>query len=142
MPLNTGEAAPHFSGTDLNGDTVSLSDYKGKKNVFLVFYVKAFSGVCAIQLPRYNSNLDGFRSRDCEVIAVSVDNAFSQNAFCDSMGGIDYPMLSDMKLEIAEAYQVKLADHIAMRSEFLIDKEGIVRWSNVEQSARVAQEPV
>ena len=134
MSLNIGDQAPQFSGTDLKGNAVALSDYSGSKNVFLVFYVKAFSGVCAVQLPRYNSNLDGFRSRDCEVIAVSVDNAFSQEAFCNSMGGIDYPMLSDMTLEIAESYGVKLPGHIANRAEFLIDKAGKVRWSNVEKS--------
>ena len=135
MSLNTGDVAPQFSGTDLNGNAIALADYKGRKNVFLVFYVKAFSGVCAVQLPRYNSNLDGFNSRDSEVIAVSVDNSFSQEAFCESMGGIDFPMLSDMTLEIADSYGVKLPGHLAMRSEFLIDKEGILRWSHIEKSA-------
>lgn len=135
MSINKGDTAPQFSGTDLNGNSVALSDFKGEENVFLVFYPKAFSGVCATQLPRYNSNLDGFHSRDSEVIAVSVDNAFSQEAFCESMGGINFPMLSDMTLEIADSYGVKLEGHLAMRSEFLIDKDGIVRWFNVETSA-------
>lgn len=135
MSINIGDQAPQFSGTDLKGNAVELSDYSGGRNVFLVFYPKAFSGVCATQLPRYNSNLDGFRTRNAEVIAISVDNAFSQEAFCDSMGGIEFPMLSDMTLEIADAYGVKVSGHIAMRSEFLIDKEGKVRWINIEASA-------
>ncbi len=135
MALNIGDNAPNFSGTKLDGEAISLADYKGKKNVFLVFYPKAFSGVCATQLPRYNANLDGFASRDTEVVAVSVDNAFSQQAFCDSMDGINFPMVSDMTLDIADAYGVKLDGHLAMRSEFAIDKEGVLRWINIEKSA-------
>ena len=80
-------------------------------------------------------SLDGFASRNTEVVAVSVDNAFSQQAFCDSMNGIEFPMLSDMALDIAEAYGVKLPGHLAMRSEFAIDKDGVLRWINIEASA-------
>ena len=135
MTLNMGDKAPDFAGKALDGSDISLGDFRGKQNLFLVFYAKAFSGVCATQLPRYNANLDGFKQRNTQVVAVSVDNSFAQQAFCDSLGGIDYPMLSDMTLDTADAYGVKLPDGFSTRAEFAIDKEGIIRWLNVEASA-------
>ena len=134
MPLKVGDKAPRFTGKNLADEEVSLDQYAGRRNVFLVFYVKAFSSVCAVQLPTYNRNLDGFRSRETEVIAVSVDNSFSQKAFCDSIGGIDYPVISDMGLTIAKQYDVALPSGFATRAEFLIDKEGVIRWLNIESN--------
>jgi len=134
MPLQIGDKAPAFSGKSVDDQVISLEDYRRKKNLFLVFYPLAFSPVCSVQLPTYNRNLDGFRSRDTEVIAVSVDSAWSQKAFCDTLGGIDFPLLSDMKLEIAEKYGVALPEGFSTRAEFLIDKNGIIRWLNIEKS--------
>jgi peroxiredoxin (alkyl hydroperoxide reductase subunit C) len=94
----------------------------------------AFSSVCSVQLPNYNRNLEGFRSRDTEVVAISADSGLSQKAFCDSLGGIEFPMLSDRKLEIASQFGVALPDGFTARAEFLIDKQGILRWQNIEQS--------
>ncbi|MFC1619044.1 redoxin domain-containing protein [Candidatus Neomarinimicrobiota bacterium] len=134
MSLKVGEKAPRFTGQDVDKKTLSLEDYLGTKNIFLVFYPLAFSSVCSVQLPNYNRNLEGFQKRDTEVIAVSADSGLSQSAFCDSLGGIDFPMLSDRKLEIADLYGVALPDGFSTRAEFLIDKEGVLRWMNVEQS--------
>lgn len=135
MALNVGDQAPDFSGKTLDGENLSLADYRGQKNVFVVFYPAAFSGVCSAQLPRYNQNYDGFKERNTEIVAISADNGFSQQAFCDSLGGLDYPMLSDKLLKIADAYGVKRDAGIAMRSEFAVDKDGIIRWLNIEASA-------
>ena len=70
MTLNIGDKAPDFAGKALDGSDISLGDFKGKQNLFLVFYAKAFSGVCATQLPRYNANLDGFKQRNTQVVAA------------------------------------------------------------------------
>ncbi|MFB0517390.1 MAG: redoxin domain-containing protein [Candidatus Neomarinimicrobiota bacterium] len=134
MPLKIGDKAPDFSGKSIADQIISLEDYRGKKHVFLVFYPLAFSPVCSVQLPTYNRHLDGFKSRDTGVIAVSVDSAWSQKAFCDSLGGIDFPVLSDMKLEIAGRYGVALPEGFSTRAEFLIDKQGIIRWLNIEKN--------
>ncbi len=134
MALKIGDQAPDFSGQSHKDQDISPQDYRGKKNVFLVFYPLAFSPVCSVQLPTYNRSLDGFQSRDTEVIAVSVDSGWSQKAFCDSLGGIDYPVLSDMQLDIANKYGVALPNGFANRAEFLIDKEGVIRWLNIEAS--------
>ena len=135
MALNIGDQAPDFSGKTLDGKDLSLADYRGQKNVFVVFYPAAFSGVCSAQLPRYNQNYDGFKERNTEIVAISADNGFSQQAFCDALGGLDYPMLSDKLLTTADQYGVKQDAGIAMRSEFAIDQEGVIRWLNIEASA-------
>lgn len=135
MSLNIGDQAPAFSGKDTNDKPIALVDYRGKQNVFLVFYPLAFSPVCSVQLPRYNQNLDGFRSRDTVVIAVSVDSAYSQKAFCESMGGIDFPVVSDLNLETAKQYGVALDTGFTTRAEFAIDKSGKIGWMNIEKSA-------
>ncbi len=134
MAVQVGDKAPVFSANNRDNQPVSLSEYHGKKNVFLVFFPFAFSGVCSTQLPRYNSHLADFNSRNTEVIAVSVDSALSQNAWCDSLGGISFPMLSDQGLAIAKAYGMDLPGGHAGRGEFLIDKGGSVRWLNIEDS--------
>ncbi|UCH10438.1 MAG: redoxin domain-containing protein [Fidelibacterota bacterium] len=134
MSLKVGDKAPAFSGVDFKDQTIALANHHGRKNVFLVFYPKAFSSVCSVQLSSYNQHLDGFKQRATEVIAISVDNAFSQQAFCDSLGGIEFPVLSDMTLDIARSYGVALPGGFANRAEFLIDQAGVIRWLNVEQS--------
>ncbi|UCD37016.1 MAG: redoxin domain-containing protein [Fidelibacterota bacterium] len=135
MSLKAGDKAPAFSGSTQEGQPVALADYAGKMNVFLVFYPKAFSPVCTDQLSLYSGHLEDFKERGTEVIAVSVDNAFSQKAFCDALGGVQFPVLSDMTLEIARSYGVALPGGFANRAEFLIDKQGNIRWLNIEKSA-------
>jgi peroxiredoxin (alkyl hydroperoxide reductase subunit C) len=134
MSLSIGKPAPRFNGLDIDKQAISLEDYLGRKNIFVVFYPLAFSSVCSVQLPNYNRNLEGFRSRDTEVVAISADSGLSQKAFCDSLGGIEFPMLSDRKLEIASQFGVALPDGFTARAEFLIDKQGILRWQNIEQN--------
>lgn len=134
MAVQVGDTAPAFSANNRDNQPVSLSEYHGKKNVFLVFFPFAFSGVCSIQLPRYNSLLADFDSRDTEVIAVSADSGLSQNAWCESLGGITFPMLSDQDLAIAKAYDMALPGGHAGRGEFLIDKGGSIRWINIEDA--------
>jgi len=134
MSLKVGDKAPLFTGKNLEGEEVSLDQYSGRQNVFLVFYPLAFSPVCSVQLPTYNRNLEGFRSRNTDVIAVSVDNSFSQKAFCDSLGGIDFPVISDLDLGIAKQYDVALPGGFSTRAEFLIAKDGVIRWLNVEKN--------
>jgi len=135
MALKVGDSAPAFTAKDTDGNEISLESYRGKKNVFLVFYPLAFSPVCSVQLPRYNQHLDGFKERDTEVIAISVDSSFSQKAFCDTLGGLNFPLVSDLDLGIARQYGVALDTGFTTRAEFAIDKEGAVKWLNIEDEA-------
>ena len=134
MSLNIGDQAPGFSSKDTNDKPIALADYRDKQNVFVVFYYADFSSVCSIQLALYHQNLDGFRSRDTAVVAISRDSSFSHKAFCESLGGIDFPVLSDLDLQMAKDYGVDLGNGTNDRAEFIIDKQGVIRWINVESS--------
>lgn len=133
MAVKVGDKAPAFSGPNTNGETVSSSDFAGK-NMFVVFYFADFSSVCSAQLAQYHKNLDGFRSRNTEVIAINRDSHFSHKAFCDSLGGIDFPVLSDADFSMAKAYGVDMGNGMSDRAEFIIDKTGTIQWTNVEDS--------
>ena len=134
MAVKTGDKAPAFSGPNTDNETVSLSDYSGKKNLFVVFYFADFSSVCSAQLALYHKNLAGFHSRDTEVIAINRDSRFSHKAFCDSLGGIDFPVLSDIDFKMAKDYGVDMGNGMSDRAEFIINKSGTIQWTNVEAS--------
>ena len=134
MSIEIGTAAPGFSGKNVDDQVVSLGDFRGRKNVFVVFYYADFSPVCTNQLTDYQQGIGGFASRDTQVIAINRDSGWSHKAFCDALGGIDFPVLSDMDLKIASDYGISLNGGANNRAEFLVDKEGVVRWMNVEES--------
>ena len=89
-----GQAAPDFILRDQQGRSVSLSDYKGIKNVVVVFYPFAFSGICTGELCEIRDNLGDFESDDVQVLAVSCDHMYTQRAWSDAEGYF-FPMLSD-----------------------------------------------
>lgn len=134
MSLNIGDQAPAFSSKDTNDKLVALADYRDKQNVFVVFYYADFSSVCSLQLAMYNKNMDGFKSRNTAVVAINRDSSFSHKAFCESLGGIDFPVLSDIDFKMAKDYGVDLGNGTSDRAEFIIDKSGALRWINVENS--------
>ncbi len=134
MSVSIGDKAPNFASKNIDDQQVSLAEHRGKSNVFVVFYFADFSSVCSDQLTTYNQHLDGFRERETQVIAVSRDSSWSHKAFCESLGGIDFPVLSDMNLKIAGDYGVSLESGANDRAEFLVDKEGIIRWTNIEET--------
>src|SRR5665811_2637675 len=89
-----GQVAPDFTLKDQQGRSVSLSDYRGIKNVVVVFYPFAFSGICTGELCEIRDNLGDFESDDVQVLAVSCDHMFTQRAWSDAEGYF-FPMLSD-----------------------------------------------
>ena len=126
-----GEAAPDFTLRDQQGRKVSLSDYRGIKNVVLVFYPFAFSGICTGELCEIRDNLGDFESEDVQVLAVSCDHMFTQRAWSD-VEGYFFPMLSDYWPHggVARAYGVfDQSGGFATRGTFLIDRGGVVRWT-------------
>jgi peroxiredoxin (alkyl hydroperoxide reductase subunit C) len=131
--LAPGATAPDFTLRDQNGAEVSLSDFRGDKNVVLVFYPFAFSGICTGELCEIRDNLGAFVGDDVQVLAISTDHMFSQRAWADREGYF-FPLLSDFwpHGEVARAYGI-LSERAgaALRGTFLIDREGIVRWSLV-----------
>jgi len=133
MGISIGQTAPDFTLRDQNGKKVSLSDYKGVKNVVLVFYPFAFSGICTGELCEIRDNLGAFDSDDVQVLAISCDHMFTQRAWSNAEGYF-FPVLSDFWPHggTAQAYGVfDQAGGFATRGTFLIDLEGVVRWTLV-----------
>jgi peroxiredoxin len=132
MPLPPHTPAPDFSLQDSKGNRVSLADYRGKE-VMLVFYPLDWSPGCSQQLDLYQSELAEFESKGIHLIGVSVDSLYSHGAWAATRG-ITFPLLSDFapKGETARKYQVyREKDGFSERALFLIDKEGIIRYSYV-----------
>ena len=133
MAVEIGQQAPDFELKDQNGATVRLSDFRGSKNVVLVFYPLAFSGVCTSELCAMRDEFPEVTRDDVELLTVSVDSTFTHKAWADAQK-FNFELLSDFWPHggVAKAYGV-FQDQlgIATRGTFVIDKEGIVRWSVV-----------
>ncbi len=133
MAISVGDTAPDFTLRDQNGADISLADFKGQKNVVLVFYPFAFSGICTGELCEIRDNLGAFVSDDVQVLAISCDHMFSQRAWADKEAYF-FPLLSDFwpHGEVARAYGVfNERAGAALRGTFLIDRDGVVAWSLV-----------
>lgn len=133
MTLSIGTAAPDFELNDQHGNKVSLSSFKGKKNVVLLFIPFAFTGTCTGELCAMRDDLSSFQNDNVELLAVSCDSMFTQRVFAEKEG-YNFPVLADFWPHgaVAQAYGIfDDARGCALRGTFVIDKEGIVRWSVV-----------
>jgi peroxiredoxin len=133
MAIQVGDKAPDFELKDNHGATVKLSDFHGDKNVVLLFYPFAFTGVCTGELCEVRDNLPRFSDRDTQVLAVSNDSIHTLRVFAEQEG-LEYPLLSDFwpHGNVSRAYGVFDEDKgCAVRGTFIIDKEGVVRWTVV-----------
>ena len=132
-----GSAAPDFSLTGATGqeDTeVTLGDFEGKKLVIL-FYPLDFSPVCSEQVPDFNDNLAAIRAKGADVVAISRDSTFAHKAWSESLGGIGFPLLSDMNLEVSKEYGMALeAVGITTRGVFIVDGSGKIAFKHVEDA--------
>jgi peroxiredoxin (alkyl hydroperoxide reductase subunit C) len=134
-PLSIGDIAPDFALKDQNGQEFSLADFRGRKNVVIVFYPFAFSGICTGELCEIRDNLGDFVSDDVQVLAISCDHMFSQRAWADKEGYF-FPLLSDYWPHggVAQAFGVfNEKAGAAVRGTFLVDTEGVIRWSLVNE---------
>ena len=140
MPARVTQAAPDFTADAVvNGDfkSVKLSDYKGKNYVVLFFYPLDFTFVCPTEIIAFSDRIEDFRKRGAEVLGVSVDSKFSHLAWINTpraeggLGGLQYPLVSDLTKKISADYDVLLDGGIALRGLFIIDKSGVIRASTV-----------
>ncbi|GMA19992.1 peroxiredoxin [Arsenicicoccus piscis] len=130
-----GQPAPDFTLVNQDGEQVTLSSFRGDKNVVVVFYPFAFSGICTGELCEIRDNIAGFQNDAVQVLAVSCDPKFTLKAWADAQG-YDFPLLSDFWPHGATAkdYGVFVeAAGLAKRGTFLIDKDGVVRWTLVNE---------
>jgi mycoredoxin-dependent peroxiredoxin len=126
--LEVGDKAPNFTLPSTNGVDISLSDFRGKKWVFLEFYAAAFVPTWAANLTARKADFKRFEALNVQILAVSADNPFSQQTFAESLK-LPYPLLSDfVERKVIRAYGI-LNEKImtAVRTFFLIDQQGVIR---------------
>lgn len=129
LRVRVGEAAPDFSLPDLGGRDVTLSGYRGQKNVVISFVPAAWTPVCSDQWPGYNLARPLFEARDAVVLGITVDNRPTLYAWTRQMGSLWFPVLSDFWPHgaVAERYGVLRSDGVSERALFIVDKEGVIR---------------
>jgi len=135
MAVDVGQQAPDFELKDQHGQAVRLSDFTGERHVALVFYPFAFSGICTGELCEIRDNLDVFVDGDVQVIGISCDPMYTLRAFAE-VEGYEFPLVADFWPHGAVATAYGVFDETAGRADrgtFLVDKDGVVRWSVVNK---------
>ena len=137
MTITIGQVAPDFELANQFGEKVRLSSFRGSKNVVVVFFPFAFTGTCTGELCALRDDLSIFQNEKVQLLAISCDAMFTQKVFAEKEG-YQFPLLSDFWPHgaTAKAYGVFNEERgLALRGTFIIDKEGIVRWSVVNRPA-------
>jgi mycoredoxin-dependent peroxiredoxin len=133
MAVEVGDQAPDFELKDQHGSLVKLSDFRGQKNVVLVFYPLAFSGVCSGEMCAMRDDFPEVTGDDAELLTVSVDSTHSHRVWADQEH-FSFELLSDFWPHGAVAREYGVFDEkagFAVRGTFIIDKNGVVRWKVV-----------
>lgn len=128
MTLIIGDQAPNFELVNQFGENVSLEQFKGKKNVVIVFYPLSFSGICTGELCDLRDNFSAFEDASVELLAISVDSKFVQKQFAEHEG-YKFNVLADFWPHgaVAKAYGVFLEEAgISNRATFVVDKAGVL----------------
>lgn len=131
MAVEIGDQAPDFELPDQHGTPVKLSSFRGAKNVVLVFYPLAFSPVCSGELCALREDFPEVTRDDVELLTVSVDSLFAHRAWAEQEN-FQFSLLADFWPHGAVAKQYGVFDDargLATRGTFVIDKQGVVRWS-------------
>ena len=139
MAIKAGDKAPLFTLHASDTSEVNLSDYAGR-NVVVLFFPLAFTGVCTAELCSMRDALADYNNMDTDVLAISVDSPFTLAKFRESEG-FNFPLLSDFNKEVSRQYGslydtfVFGMEGVSKRSAFVVDKEGVVRYAEVLESA-------
>jgi peroxiredoxin len=139
MALIVGDKAPDFTLPSFTPSPdlvqVSMGGFKGK-NLVLVFFPQAFTGVCTTEMCTINDNFSSYKDMNAEVLGISVDGTFVQKAFA-AANNIKVPLLSDYNRVMIRAYDVVHPEfahgqkETAKRAVYVVDKEGIIRYVEV-----------
>ncbi|KAK9072710.1 hypothetical protein SSX86_009145 [Deinandra increscens subsp. villosa] len=144
LPL-VGNQAPDFEAEavfDQEFIKVKLSEYIGKKYVILFFYPLDFTFVCPTEITAFSDRYAEFENINTEILGISVDSVFSHLAWVQTdrksggLGDLNYPLISDVTKSISKAFNVLIDDQgIALRGLFIIDKEGVIQHSTINNLA-------
>ena len=131
-----GKPAPAFTLFDTEKKAVNLADYKGK-NVVVLFFPLAFTGVCTTELCSIRDNIGVYNSANAEVLGISVDSLFTLGKFKEEQK-LNFSLLSDFNKAASKAFDVLYETFpafemqgVAKRSAFVIDKEGVVQYAEI-----------
>lgn len=144
MSLAVGCDAPDFTLKDQDNQPVTLSDYRGQKNVLVVFFPLAFTGICQGELDEIRDNLSRYENDLTATLAISVGPSATHKVW-STQSGFTFPVLSDFWPHgaVAQAYGVFNEDRgIANRGTFVIDRSGVVRFSEVNQPGEARDQRV
>jgi glutaredoxin-dependent peroxiredoxin len=140
MSLTVGQTAPDFKLPNTEKKEVTLSQYRGDKNVLLLFFPLAFTGTCTKELCGVRDDIARYSKANAEVLGISVDSPFALGKFKEEQS-YNFQLLSDFNKEASKAYgsiydTFILDMHgVSKRSAFVIDKEGVVRYAEVLENA-------
>ncbi len=140
MSAQVGQDAPDFTLKDTDMQDVTLSSFRGQKNVVLLFVPLAFTGVCTNELGAVRDNLTTYTNLNAEVFGISVDSPFSQKVWKEQEN-YNFRLLSDFNREAVAAYGAQYDNllgfqGVAKRAAFVVDKAGKVQYAEVLDDAR------
>ncbi|UCE54713.1 MAG: peroxiredoxin [Desulfobacterales bacterium] len=129
LKVKVGDLAPDFALPSVSGEEITLSQYRGKKNVVISFVPAAWTPVCSDQWPGYNIVKEMFDENDAVLLGITVDNIPTLHAWTKQMGKLWFPVLSDFWPHgaVAAKYGVLRSDGVSERALFFIDKKGIIQ---------------
>ena len=139
MSLQIGDKAPDFKLYNSDKQEVSLSDYKGK-NVVILFFPLAFTGVCTAELCEMRDNMGSYAKLNAEILAISVDSLFTLEKF-KAEQNLPFNLLSDFNKEVSAAYGSLYENFVlgmkgvSKRSAFVVDANGTIQYIEVLESA-------
>ncbi len=139
MSIKVGDKAPEFTLSNTERKEISLGDFKGNKNILILFFPFAFTGVCTKELCSTRDNLKVYENMDAEVLAISVDSPFTLGKFKEE-NKLNFNVLSDFNKNVSNTFGAIYEDFlgfsgVAKRSAFVVDKNGFVRYAEVLDNA-------
>lgn len=139
MKIEIGQKAPSFSLYDSQKNKVGLEDFTGK-NVLILFFPLAFTGVCTKELCSIRDNMSIYNEANAQVLGISVDSLYTLNKYKEEQR-LNFPLLSDFNKTVSEVYDSLYETFgygmkgVSKRSAFIVDKEGIIRYAEVLENA-------
>lgn len=139
MSLKKGDKAPSFKLFNTDKQEVALEGYQGK-NLVILFFPLAFTSVCTTELCTMRDTLADYNGLNADVVGISVDSLFTLDKFKKEQN-LNFPLLSDFNKEVSEAYSALYTEFafgmkgVSKRAAFVVDKDGIVQYAEVLESA-------
>ncbi len=147
MNLKVGDLAPEFTLKNANNESFTLSNFRNKKNVVILFFPAVGTSVCEKELCSTRDSMKDYENLDAQILAISVDGPFAQKLW-EEKHQFNFPLLSDFNKEVSQLYgafyDVWLPDKfnlkgVSKRAAFVVDKNGIIQYAEVLENA--AEEP-